>query len=565
MVDAGSRSSDLRLDESEARYRAVIENASDMIQSVLPDGTFEFVNGAWKNTLGYTDEDLASMTIFEVIDPEFLEHCMLDFQRAINGETVDFLATSFLTKDGRSVPVEGSVTSRFLGDEVVATHGFFRDISERLLARELEERTKMLEQEERARYLEKMAALGKLSAGLAHELNNPAAAIRRASAGVQETFLKRDAAMLKLAASELEPAAWATIEEIGGRAFQAPLDAATLLATESAIETWLEDQGVERAWERAPTFAEAGISVEDLEVICSQIPPGSLPDAVGWITESLVLSESCEIIAQSSRRIEDLVLAIKGYSHMDRATVHDSDIHEGLENTLVILAHRLRNIEVDRQYDRSIPPIQMFGNTLNQVWTNILDNAIDAMDEAGRISIRTFRQGDDAIVEIEDSGCGIPAESLPRIFEPFYTLKPQGEGTGLGLDTAWRIVTGELDGAISATSHPGQTVFRISLPIVRLADSSDAAVEPDATDSAPSEEPSDQSSAEPAVVEQGLPEVAESNGSSSRPSVEPAVVELTTPIPASSTGLSRRDADEPASFLRFARKITSFGRAARRD
>ena len=130
MLDRDPTGADLRLLESEARYRAVIENASDMIQSVLPDGTFEFVNDAWKNTLGYTDEDLLTMTVFEIVHPDYFEHCMADFMRAINGETVDYLETRFVTKDGGVVPVEGSVTSRFLGDQVVATHGFFRDISE---------------------------------------------------------------------------------------------------------------------------------------------------------------------------------------------------------------------------------------------------------------------------------------------------------------------------------------------------------------------------------------------------------------------------------------------------
>ena len=469
MLDEAPQGTDLRLIESEARYRAVIENASDMIQSVLPDGTFEFVNDSWRNKLGYTDDDLASMTVFDIIHPEYLEHCMLDFQRAISGQTVEYLATRFLTKDGQTVPVEGSVTSRFLGAEVVATHGFFRDISEKLLALELEERTVILEQEERARYLEKMAALGKLSAGLAHELNNPAAAMRRANAVLAETLGRRDATMLKLVQAELGPEAWAAIQDTLARTQPVEPDPGALRASEAAIEDWMEERGVPRAWELAPTCAEAGLSVQDLTALSEHVPASSLADAVGWITESLMLDESTEIIAQGSRRIEDLVLAIKGYSHMDRATEHDGDIHDGLENTLIILAHRLRNIEVYRQYDRSIPMIRMYGNTLNQVWTNILDNAIDAMNGAGRITITTSIDGGCAIVEIEDDGCGIPADALPRIFEPFFTLKGQGDGTGLGLDTAWRIVTGEHSGSITATSEPGRTVFRVRLPLVQPA------------------------------------------------------------------------------------------------
>ena len=456
---------DLRLVESEKRYQAVIENASDMIQSVRPDGTFEFVNKAWKNTLGYTDDDLSEMTVFAIIHPDFLEHCMGDFMRAINGETVEYLETRFLSKDGRTVPVEGSVTSRFVGDEVVATHGFFRDITMRLRAQELEERAAQLEREERARYLEKMAALGKLSAGLAHELNNPAAAVQRASAGLRETLQRRDSAMRHLAGVCLDPEIWQAMEGILGRAQPDHLDPVALSEAEGVIEAWMEDHGIARAWEFAPALAEAGITERELIAIAAQVPATSLSEAVKWVTETLNFGESAEIINQSSRRISELVQAIKGYTHMDRATEHDGDIHEGLENTLIILAHQLRNVDVHRQYDRSLPAIRMYGNTLNQVWTNILDNAIDAMNGAGRIEIRTRLQGDQVIVEIEDNGKGIPADVLPRIFEPFFTSKPQGQGTGLGLDTAWRIITKEHGGNITAISEPGRTVFQVMLPI----------------------------------------------------------------------------------------------------
>lgn len=466
MLNDQAPSADLRLIESEARYRAVIENASDMIQSVLPDGTFEFVNDAWRNTLGYTDDDLADMTVFQIVHPDFIEHCMADFMRAISGETVDYLETQFLTKDGRAVPVEGSVTSRFLGDEVVATHGFFRDISERLRARELEIRAAELEHEERARYLEKMAALGKLSAGLVHELNNPVAAMQRANASLMDNLQRRDGALRELASANLSSEAWQAVEQVLAKGRRTNMDPVMLSLSETAIETWMTDQGIERAWEFAPTFAGAGITVDDLAALSAQAPAASLPAAIQWMSETLVLRESTEIVAECCRRIADLMVAIKGYSHMDGATEYDGDIHDGLENTLVILANRLKNIQVDRQYDRTIPLIHMYGNTLNQVWTNILDNALDAMHESGRISIRTMQEDDQVIVEIEDDGCGIPADELPRIFEPFYTSKPQGEGIGLGLDTVWRIVTRQHAGTITVTSDPGQTIFQIRLPLV---------------------------------------------------------------------------------------------------
>ena len=461
---------DPRLVESEQRYQAVIENASDMIQSVRPDGTFEFVNRSWRTTMGYTDDDLAKMTIWDIIHPDSLAHCQGEFVKVIGGQQLDIFSGTFVAKDGRAVPIEGSVTFRLLGDVVVATHGFFRDITERLRTKELEERTALLEREERARYLEKMAALGKLSAGLAHELNNPTAAVQRANSGLREALQRRDSAMRTLADSGCTASTWLAMDALVGRVSavrrnEDEQDPVALSAAEATIESWLEDQDVPRAWELAPALAVAGINQDDLATIGKLAPAGALPAAVAWINETLVIGESSEIIAQSSQRITDLVRAIKGYSHMDRATEHDADIHDGLENTLIILAHRLQNVEIRRQYDRSLPPIRVFGNTLNQVWTNLIDNAIDAMNDTGRIAIRTMAAAERLVVEIEDNGAGIPADALTCIFEPFFTSKPQGKGTGLGLDTAWRIVTDEHGGTIAATSEPGRTVFRVELPI----------------------------------------------------------------------------------------------------
>jgi PAS domain S-box-containing protein len=481
VIDEESAAADLRLRESEQRYQAVIENASDMIQSVRPDATFEFVNRAWKTTLGFTDDDLPQMTVWDIIHEDSIEHCQTEFMRLMQGDPIDFFQATFVSKDGRAVPVEGSATSRLLGDEIVATHGFFRDITERLHARELEERTAQLEREEQARYLEKMAALGKLSAGLAHELNNPAAAVQRANAGLRETLKRRDEALHQLVDAGLNAACWHAMEAIVervrlARLREGRLDPIAASDAEAVIETWLEDHGVRRAWVFAPSLAEARFSTEDLASIASSVPETTLTEAIAWVTETLILDESTEIIAQSSRRINELVQAIKGYSHMDRATEHDADIHEGIENTLIILAHRLGNAEVVRDFDHSLPPIRMYGNTMNQVWTNILDNAIDATDGHGRIVIRTRFEDDQVVVEIEDNGMGIPADALHRIFEPFYTSKPQGQGTGLGLDTAWRIVTREHGGTITATSGPGQTSFRITLPITLPSASETAAV-----------------------------------------------------------------------------------------
>lgn len=469
MIERDLETADPRLIESQQRYEAVIENASDMIQSVLPDGTFEFVNRSWRNVMGYTDEELSHLTVWDLIAPDSVHHCQVEFTKVMQGETLEGFASTFIAKDGHHVPLEGSVTFRMLGDEVVATHGFFRDITERLRTQELEERTAQLEREEQARYLEKMAALGKLSAGLAHELNNPAAAVQRANASLRETLARRDEALHALADAGLTAACWHGMEAVNDevrrdRTSRDRVDPIAASEAEEALENWLQDQAISRAWTLAPSLAEGGFQVGHLERLVSHVPDEAAALAIEWVTETLLLEESVEIISQSSRRINELVQAIKGYSHMDRATEHDSDIHDGLENTLIILAHRLRNVEIQREYDRNVPLIRMYGNTLNQVWTNMIDNAIDAMEGAGRIVLRTRRDGEQVVVEIEDDGPGIPPEILPRIFEPFFTSKPQGEGTGLGLDMAWRIVNEEHHGTIRAESWPGQTVFQVSVP-----------------------------------------------------------------------------------------------------
>lgn len=460
---------DPRLIESEERYRAVIENASDMIQSVRPNGTFEFVNPAWLHALGYTQEEVAGMIVWDTIHEDAVAHCRPIFARAIQGEPIEYLETAFKTKEGRKLPVEGNITSRFVGDTVVATHGFFRDISERLRARELEERNLELERAEQARYMEKMAALGKLSAGLAHELNNPAAAVQRANAGLVESLERRDAAVRQLAGQGLEAIQWQAIDAM----MASPVDAQRLDMSQSlelgdqetAIERWLDAHDVERAWEIASGFAEAGIAEVQLDHLASLLPAPALLPALHVLTETIAIRESTGIIHRSSYRISELVSAVKGYTHMDRATEQMVDIHDGLESTLIILGHRLRGVSVVREFDRQLPLVHAFGNTLNQVWTNIIDNAVDAMEGKGRITIRTQRAEKAVVVEIEDNGSGIAPDDLSCIFEPFFTTKEQGAGTGLGLDTAWRIVTEEHGGMITVTSEPGRTVFRISLPL----------------------------------------------------------------------------------------------------
>lgn len=458
-----------RLVESEARYRAFIENASDLIQSVLMDGHFEFVNRAWLEKLGYEEHEVDDLVIWDIIHPSSLDHCQSFFMLVMQGQTLTDVEAVFKAKDGTAIPVEGDATPRFVDGKPVATHSFFRDMRERIRTRELEEQNAKLERERQARYLEKMAALGKLSAGLSHELNNPAAAAQRAADQLAGSLGRRDAAVRDLF-GVLSVAGWDTLGQTLERAraaggHEGELDPLEASEREEELGDWLSDHGVERAWEVTPQFVRSGVDAAVLSDLATALPAKSLLPAVAWLAESLAASDLTDVVARSTYRISQLVGAVKSYSHMDRATELEVDVHEGLEDTIIILGHRLKDVTVKRRYDRSLPPIRVLGNSLNQVWTNILDNAIDAMDGRGTITIGTARDDDRLVVTFADSGGGITEEDLPCIFEPFFSTKPQGLGTGLGLDTAWRIVTEEHRGQIDVTSRPGETVFSISLPI----------------------------------------------------------------------------------------------------
>jgi len=469
MPDQIAQSPESLLAESEARYRALFDNASDMIQSVRPDGTFEFVNRAWHTTLGFSEEDMAGMVIWDIIYPESMQECQMHFMQVMQGTALTGIRTTFMNKAGEPIPVEGSAQPRFVDDQLVATHAFFSDISERLRTEALEARNRELEREQQARFLEKMAALGKLSAGLSHELNNPAAAASRAAQRLDASLDARDAATRDLVAGGVGPDGFAQLEAVVAECAHSsvatalsPLEASR---AEDEVQDWLADHGVAEPWTHAATFVNGGVTVVALDRLKASLPAGAVAPAIAWIGETLALREHAGVVARSTERISKLVGAVKSYSFRDQATEQDVDIHDGLENTLTILAYQLKSMTVERDYEPSIPPIRTYGSGLNQVWTNILDNAVDATNGTGTITITTRQEGDLAVVEIADDGCGIPPEHLSRIFEPFYTTKVQGEGTGLGLDIAWRIVTEEHRGTLAVDSRPGKTTFRVAVPI----------------------------------------------------------------------------------------------------
>ena len=320
---------------------------------------------------------------------------------------------------------------------------------------------------------EKMMALGRLSAGLAHELNNPAAAVRRAASSLSEHQAKLPALVMGLVRHHVSEQGLEKLEQLRslGRQVDESSTGTELERSEREDDLleWLEDHGVAEAWEAAATFSEANLSVEDLEDVARNVPEAALTDVVGWLGGGIDSDRIVEEIKTASGRISELVASIKTYSHMDRSSEHKrTDVRLGVDNTLKMLGHKLKekDIQLVREYQDDLPMIPANTGELNQVWTNLLDNAIDAVDQGGELILRARLNDLWVEVEIVDDGPGIPEEILSHIFEPFFTTKDVGVGTGLGLGIAMRIVETH-QGHIEVKSRPGETVMCVRLPVER--------------------------------------------------------------------------------------------------
>ncbi len=366
-------------------------------------------------------------------------------------------ATVRAVQDGHVLSISGDTFKALLAHSPSASMAILQTVSRRLRQNEA-----LLRQNE------KMAALGTLAAGLAHELNNPAAAVRRSAGQLRTALAAWASAMAELHAAALNEQQAGLLEELRTRVEQAAshpasLDSLTQSDRELELQDWLEQRGVPDAWQVAPSLVSGGWDASSLAALEGQFPATALPAVVKWLSAGVEVYALLGETNLGAERISEIVKAVKAYAYLDQAPVQVVDVHEGLENTLVILRPKLAGIQVEREYAPDLPSIEAYGSELNQVWTNILDNAAYAMQGSGHIKLRTYAEDSRVVVEIQDDGPGIPAEIQQRIFEPFFTTKPPGSGTGLGLHIVYSIINNHT-GTIHVSSRPGDTCFQVSLP-----------------------------------------------------------------------------------------------------
>jgi signal transduction histidine kinase len=328
-----------------------------------------------------------------------------------------------------------------------------------------------LQQEVALRQREKLATLGRLSAGMAHELNNPAAAARRGVEQLKQTISQLQQACTSLILAGLDPG---HMQELNSLYLQAQSNAGqptrmnplARSELEAEIEKWLEGHQVSHPWEYTPALSCVFHTRAELSKLDSQFTAGQLPAVIAWLSAMIAIHNLITELGQGAGRISQIVNALKSYTYMDQAPIQNINIHDGLRDTLEMLSNKIkRGIQVRQEYSQGQLRIQAYGSELNQVWTHLIENAIDALQGHGEIIIRTREEERWAVIEIEDNGPGIPAAIQSKIFDPFFTTKPPGEGAGLGLSVSHNIVVQKHAGKIGVRSHPGQTVFDVWLPM----------------------------------------------------------------------------------------------------
>jgi signal transduction histidine kinase len=322
---------------------------------------------------------------------------------------------------------------------------------------------------------ERLLALGSLSAGLTHELNNPAAAALRATSALRERVAGMRHKLKILAGGPYRQADLDTLVSVQERAAERVVKAETLSPMdasdrEDAVADWLDGHGISGGWDLAPAFVQAGLDEEWLDQVAAAVDGAVLESAVRWLNYTVETELLMNEIEDSTTRISGLVNAARQYSQLDRAPFQVVDVHELLDSTLQMLGAKIGpTVKVVKDFDHTLPKIPAYPGELNQVWTNLIDNAVSAMDGAGTLTVRTSLDRGKLVVEFRDTGPGVPPEITQRIFEPFFTTKPVGQGTGLGLDISWRIVVNKHHGDLEVESEPGDTRFRVRLPLTAAA------------------------------------------------------------------------------------------------
>jgi PAS domain S-box-containing protein len=482
--------------QAEQKFRSVTESAIDAIISADHTGEIITWNSAATRILGYTEEEAVGQRLELVIPERYRDAHRTGMARYtetgdphVIGTTVELSA---ITKEGEEIPIELSLSTWTVRENRYYT-GIIRDIAERKAAEEalrhseqalrqkseeLHDRNAALQQtldqlkqmQDQVVLQEKMASLGKLSAGMAHELNNPASAAKRGSAQALEVLGDLHEAQMRLAELGLDEARSARLGELDALARErahAPEQLSALARSdlEAELDDWLRSRGVVASPSVPGALVSLGLRPEGLAELGSPFGDDELAALVEWLGLKALLYSLFVEIAVGTSRIVDLVQALKTYTYLDRAPVQDVDVRDGLENTLVILHNKLKNgVTVVREYEEDLPQISAYAGELNQVWTNLIDNAVDAMQGSGRLTVRASSDLDTVAVEIEDDGPGIPEDVLQRVFDPFFTTKPVGVGTGLGLNISHTIVVTKHHGLLTVDSEPGRTCFRVTLP-----------------------------------------------------------------------------------------------------
>ncbi len=331
------------------------------------------------------------------------------------------------------------------------------------------------------RQSEKMAGLGTLAAGLAHELNNPAAAARRSAEQLTDALtrwvrLANRLGTMGLSAEQMQIINNLRNEIIERSSSPTQFDPLTQSDRETELQDYLESRGVDQAWEIAPTLVNFNWNLSAVEQLGAQFTDEQLPSVMEFLDAGTTVYALLDEVAKSAGRISEIVKSVKTYSYLDQAPIQDVDVHDGLDNTIVILRHKLKaktdekgaarkGVAIKKDYDPELPHIEALGSELNQAWTNVMDNAIDAMNGEGEITLRTHHDDEHVFVDICDTGPGIPDNIKGRIFDPFFTTKPPGVGTGLGLHITYNIVVSKHHGSINVDTRPGRTCFEVKLPI----------------------------------------------------------------------------------------------------